>query len=186
MSWKEGSTSEEKRIPTYADLVHWAVGARGLPESESSHWLALAASRPRKADGALAKARILRDALHGVFAPIARGVDPSEAQFAALQKWVHRLPLKLRSTGTRFAWDWNANEHDLVSVLWPIVWSAVELLRSEGLERVGECAGADCRWLFIDRSRRHNRKWCDMGDCGNRAKVRRHYQKAKRTQQPDA
>jgi predicted RNA-binding Zn ribbon-like protein len=31
--------------------------------------------------------------------------------------------------------------------------------------------------LFLDHSRNHSRKWCDMSSCGNRAKARRHYQR---------
>ncbi len=34
------------------------------------------------------------------------------------------------------------------------------------------CPADDCRWAFYDRSRNHSRTWCQMGDCGNRAKVR--------------
>jgi len=40
-------------------------------------------------------------------------------------------------------------------------------------ERIRICPG--CRWLFVDRSRPGRRRWCSMQDCGNRAKVRRHY-----------
>ncbi|HKY50726.1 MAG TPA: CGNR zinc finger domain-containing protein [Candidatus Limnocylindria bacterium] len=35
------------------------------------------------------------------------------------------------------------------------------------------CADANCRRLFIDRSRNRTRRWCDMAACGNRAKQRR-------------
>jgi len=34
------------------------------------------------------------------------------------------------------------------------------------------CPAEDCYWAFYDRSRNHSRTWCQMGDCGNRAKVR--------------
>ena len=34
------------------------------------------------------------------------------------------------------------------------------------------CPADDCHWAFYDRSRNHSRTWCQMGDCGNRAKVR--------------
>jgi predicted RNA-binding Zn ribbon-like protein len=27
----------------------------------------------------------------------------------------------------------------------------------------------------VDTSRKGNRRWCSMGDCGNRHKARRHY-----------
>jgi predicted RNA-binding Zn ribbon-like protein len=54
--------------------------------------------------------------------------------------------------------------------------SAAELLQSEELGRVRRCDGEDCRWLFLDTSRSRNRRWCDMADCGNTAKVRRYRQ----------
>lgn len=53
--------------------------------------------------------------------------------------------------------------------------AAEELLQSTDVERVHECAGPGCRWLFIDRSRNASRQWCSPADCGNRARVRRHY-----------
>ena len=52
-------------------------------------------------------------------------------------------------------------------------------LTSEELDQVRECAGNTCGWLFVDMSRNHSRHWCDMRDCGNRAKVRRYYQRRK-------
>ncbi|HEX2212955.1 MAG TPA: CGNR zinc finger domain-containing protein [Mycobacterium sp.] len=44
------------------------------------------------------------------------------------------------------------------------------------------CNNAACKWLFVDRSRNQTRQWCEMGMCGNRAKVARF----KRRQQPTA
>jgi predicted RNA-binding Zn ribbon-like protein len=38
--------------------------------------------------------------------------------------------------------------------------------------RLKVCPADDCRWAFYDRSRNRSRTWCQMGDCGNRAKVR--------------
>ena len=36
------------------------------------------------------------------------------------------------------------------------------------------------RWKkILDESRAGTRRWCSMGDCGNRAKARRHYHKSK-------
>ncbi len=38
--------------------------------------------------------------------------------------------------------------------------------------RVKVCAAPDCRWAYLDTSRNRSRRWCDMADCGNRAKNR--------------
>lgn len=36
--------------------------------------------------------------------------------------------------------------------------------------RFKACHALDCGWVFVDASRNLSRRWCDMGDCGNRAK----------------
>ena len=36
--------------------------------------------------------------------------------------------------------------------------------------RFKACHALDCGWVFLDGSRNLSRRWCDMGDCGNRAK----------------
>jgi hypothetical protein len=37
--------------------------------------------------------------------------------------------------------------------------------------RVKACRGPDCGWVFVDRSRNGSRRWCQMSECGNRAKA---------------
>jgi predicted RNA-binding Zn ribbon-like protein len=69
---------------------------------------------------------------------------------------------------------------DLDRVLWPAVVSAAELLTSDDLGRVRECASERCAWLFLDRSKNQSRRWCDMTVCGNRSKARRHYSRLRR------
>lgn len=60
--------------------------------------------------------------------------------------------------------------HQLVGLIALSVLDAFYLLPHK---RINSCPG--CRWLFFDSSRGGRRKWCSMRDCGNRAKVRRHY-----------
>ncbi|CAN5153318.1 hypothetical protein BH24CHL7_BH24CHL7_01220 [soil metagenome] len=50
---------------------------------------------------------------------------------------------------------------------------ARELTQPES-ERLRVCANDACQWVFYDSSPAGRRKWCDMGTCGNRAKVARH------------
>lgn len=38
--------------------------------------------------------------------------------------------------------------------------------------RIKVCAQPSCRWAFLDLSRNGSRRWCDMSECGNRAKNR--------------
>jgi predicted RNA-binding Zn ribbon-like protein len=49
------------------------------------------------------------------------------------------------------------------------------LITSSDIYSVRECSEKTCRWLFLDRSRNHSRRWCDMQLCGNRSKAKRFY-----------
>jgi predicted RNA-binding Zn ribbon-like protein len=51
----------------------------------------------------------------------------------------------------------------------------LSLFCSPRSSRIGICEGGQCGWLFLDDSRGKRRRWCDMKDCGNRAKARRYY-----------
>ncbi|WP_379067140.1 CGNR zinc finger domain-containing protein [Mesorhizobium sp. UC22_110] len=55
--------------------------------------------------------------------------------------------------------------------------SALSLLGGDTTRRLRICA--NCRWLFVDRSRNSSRLWCDMAVCGNRRKASRHYRRRK-------
>ncbi len=77
--------------------------------------------------------------------------------------------------GRGFIWDWQDDpEPALDRVLWPIIRSAAQLLIADELSRLKLCDADDCGWLFVDGSRNRSRRWCDMSDCGNRAKARRY------------
>ncbi len=54
---------------------------------------------------------------------------------------------------------------------------ALSLFCSQKAARIGVCDGGDCGWLFLDESRGKRRRWCDMNDCGSRAKARRFYER---------
>lgn len=56
---------------------------------------------------------------------------------------------------------------------------ALSLFCSPRAEKIGVCEGGNCGWLFLDESRGKRRRWCDMNDCGSRAKARRFYERHK-------
>jgi predicted RNA-binding Zn ribbon-like protein len=56
---------------------------------------------------------------------------------------------------------------------------ALSLFCSPKVARIGICEGGNCGWLFLDESRGKRRRWCDMKDCGGRAKARRFYERHK-------
>jgi predicted RNA-binding Zn ribbon-like protein len=80
-----------------------------------------------------------------------------------------------------YRWVWKVPEGTLESLLGTIALSASELLLSQDRSRVGQCADEDgCGWLFLDTSKNHSRRWCDVRDCGNRARQRQFQKRARR------
>ncbi len=72
------------------------------------------------------------------------------------------------------SWTWNpADLQQLELPLWILSTSAAALLSSDDWRRVSYCNNDACRWLFLDTSKNHLRRWCDMAVCGNRMKARR-------------
>jgi predicted RNA-binding Zn ribbon-like protein len=45
------------------------------------------------------------------------------------------------------------------------------------LERLKTCSSEECRWVFFDRSKPGNRRWCSSARCGNRHKTRSYRQR---------
>ena len=70
-------------------------------------------------------------------------------------------------------------EAGVKTVRYRLLWDAATLLTSDRIAHLKRCASPTCTWLFIDESRRRNRRWCSMSDCGNKAKARRYYKRAK-------
>jgi predicted RNA-binding Zn ribbon-like protein len=59
-----------------------------------------------------------------------------------------------------------------------LAWDA---LRVSSPGRLRPCANPDCRLFLIDHSKPNRARWCSMAVCGNRMKVRRHYQRTRRS-----
>src|SRR6266850_1944513 len=54
------------------------------------------------------------------------------------------------------------------------------LIQQENRSLLRECADDTCAWLFVDRTKNHSRRWCDMNTCGTRNKMREYRERQKR------
>jgi predicted RNA-binding Zn ribbon-like protein len=118
----------------------------------------------------------LRDALHDLFAAIATGQEPPAAALERLRRdaGAGLRAGRLRADGRL---DWRAD--DVRRIRFAVAESALRLLSDpERLARVRHCPGRNCGWLFLDVSGR--RRWCEMGKCGSREKMRRMYARRRR------
>ncbi len=182
VNWHAGPHPVEE-LKQFADLVAWARRVALLGDEQAEYLLRQAMRRPAEAEAVLANAQATREAIYHLLSGQAhhQPAQPDDVQTlnVALGKALSHARLTLGPDG--FAWDWSATDLDaLDQMLWPVVQSAVDLLTSPELDRVGECADdRGCGWLFLDMTKNRSRRWCDMKDCGNRAKARRHYAKRK-------
>ena len=136
---------------------------------------------PTAASRALRGALALSEAVYRIFSARAAGVDLPDDDLNLLNQTVGDAMCHLRVGGdaTGFHWRWSNDRDSLERVVWPVARSAGDLLVSEDLQWVRECASSTCSWLFLDTSRSRRRKWCDMSTCGNREKARRHYRRTR-------
>jgi predicted RNA-binding Zn ribbon-like protein len=168
-------------LKTYNDLVSWGHQAQVLTEPEAKQMLERAEHRPVEASRVLQQAVAIREVIFRIFKAVTDQVSPEEDDLDALSAEVARAQNHARivSTAGGFTWNWISNENNLDRMLWPVVRSAADLLTSVELDDVRVCASDTCNWLFMDTSKNHSRRWCDMKSCGNRAKARRFYGRKK-------
>ena len=181
----DGRASEPReRLNTYADLVSWGRQAGTVSPSAARRLLEGASRHPRRAAAVLEQARELREAIYRIWVAEAHQEQPPVEDVELLNSVLagalgHQRLVRERD---RYALGWDDGEA-LDSVLWPVAKSAAELLTSEEAKLVRQCeafATSDCAWLFIDETRNRSRRWCSMASCGNRAKARRHYHRARK------
>ncbi len=170
-----------ERLQTVADLVRWARVAGVASERDAPTLERALRAGPTGEARLLRRVRRLREALYRLFKAVVEGWPPERADLARINRELRRsrsherlVASAARATRHRpfdLAPDPSASPGD--RFLGPVVKSAAELLMSEDLAMVKQCGGEECGWLFLDTSRNRSRRWCDMADCGNLAKVRR-------------
>ncbi len=177
----------KERVNSYLDLVSWGRQSDVLTEQEARRLALTARRHPADAGRVLGEAIRLREALFRIFKAAIEGRPPHANDLEILNTALRGAhgPLQLHAAGSGFEWGWVGDPDALDRMLWPVARSAAALLTSSELARVHTCESSNCDWLFMDTSRNHSRRWCDMKGCGNRAKARRYYERHK-TPKPDA
>lgn len=165
-----------ERIRSYADLLAWSLHAGVVETGAAEHLAGVARARPAEAERVFERAIALREALYRIFTAAAVGRAAVDSDRAVLDRELSESlgRRRLVPAGDRYAWVFESGADRLDEPLWPLVEDAAALLTSNRLSRVKKCRGEGCAWLFLDESRNRSRRWCDMGDCGNRAKAKRY------------
>jgi predicted RNA-binding Zn ribbon-like protein len=167
----------EERLANLDDLVSWGVAAGLVDDDEAVRFRREATADRASVAATLADAIELREAVYAICSALAANRAPARSDLAVLNATLRRaLPcLELGVRGTGCCWRWKDASSVVDRILWPVARSAADLVTSDRSDRIRECAGSGCSWLFLDASRNRSRRWCSMSSCGNRAKARRHY-----------
>jgi predicted RNA-binding Zn ribbon-like protein len=171
--------SRKELLATYEDVCSWARQAALLTPKEESALKKKAARLLEEAEGARLRLVRARECLFQIFSA---AVDEQRIPDEVLKRWnqlVHRAMARFELEQRKEGLGWrNASDpQDLDSLLWPVIHAAVVLLTGPDVPRIRRCASLECDWMFLDGSKRGNRRWCDMTVCGNRAKARRFYKR---------
>jgi predicted RNA-binding Zn ribbon-like protein len=166
----------------YNDLIAWMKRVGLLGEERAQILMRNGVTQPDESMAVFARSLELREAIYRLFVAQTKGIPPTEGDLAILNSVLRNLTsgAQIGQESGRFVWQWNFDESALEAPLSIIALSAVELMTSENIKWVGQCADeGGCGWLFVDTSKNHSRRWCDINDCGNRAKQRRYQRRTR-------
>jgi len=185
------SGEPKELLKNYYDLARFAEEI-GILTPEQLHRLSERARLlPDEADEAVHRARDLREALHEIFSALMNRQTAPQPAMEKLNANLHDAALHSRLVQLkavqpkaldnetlpegRLVWRFDDPASSFNAILWPIARAAADLLASSDVALVRTCSSPACQWFFLDTSKNHRRRWCDMKVCGNRAKVRKFY-----------
>jgi predicted RNA-binding Zn ribbon-like protein len=172
LDWRFREAGTEELLPSYSELLRFAEESSLLTSQRVSQIARTVTAR--EASQTLRACHDLREAAAGVFYALVDDRTPPQDAIKKLNGHFHvtQAHRKLNESGLRFELVWQPAT-DAQLPCWILAQAAIELLTGDSVEAIRACADPQCRWLFLDTSKNHTRRWCDMKICGNRMKARR-------------
>jgi len=160
-------------LPSYERFLEFARQSGVITEPAARRLLRQTSER--QARMTVQRAVELREALDCLFRSVVSSEAPSRSALQTLNSFLATAPIP-----DAIVWrnrDFLRRQGDLAErpdgPLWPIVNASASLLTSPARAHIRECSEPSCRWLFLDHSKNHSRRWCNMSICGNRTKAKR-------------
>ncbi len=175
-------------LESYSGVLEWAGATAQFDVRVLAELERIDKGDPDAGTLALGRLRELREAIHDVLALTIQDGTASEKTLRRLEaRWkeavTHAL-LTISDHQTRLQLSVESSKLDYLHH--ELALRAVDLLRTLSPARTRVCANAECGWLFIDRSKGGQRRWCDMATCGNAEKSRRHQERKRTAMQRNA
>jgi predicted RNA-binding Zn ribbon-like protein len=175
------SGQPKELLKNYYELVRFGEDTGILSPAQVDFFFENVHQIPEDAADALRRAIHLREAMYAVFVALMKKQTVPPQAMTALNAYIRDAAQHSRLVASegRCVWRFDHMGSSLDAMLWPITRAAADLLISGDLALVRACSSPTCQWLFLDTSKNHRRRWCDMKACGNRAKARKFYAKKK-------
>jgi len=181
---KRQSATPEDKLDGYEALVAFGQQTGTFSHSEAHKLQREGVRQKENAARILHEAAELRELVFRILTAVAARREVAEPDAAALNAALQKVNAGsfIAPGKTQLAWRWTEKDVCAERLLAAVVRSAAEVLTSDDIERVKRCASAKCSWLFMDRSRSHNRRWCEMRTCGSQHKANAYYHRKAATQ----
>lgn len=172
LDWRFRENTEELLVG-YEDLVRFTVQC-GLMKATEARRLQRN-SGANNAARVIAETRRLREAAAQLLYAAVDQSAPPAAAIRELERSFKEADAQRRLlwSATHLRWGFPPSSSAPELPLWILSLQTTQLITSRSMELVRACGNPECRWLFLDTSKNHTRRWCDMKICGNRMKARR-------------
>jgi predicted RNA-binding Zn ribbon-like protein len=172
LDWRFRESGPEELLNTYDDLLRFAAQSSLITPRQTQR---LRTTAPQATKKILESTKDLREAASQLLYALMDDHAPPPDAIKKLNQHLQSATQNrtLHWTNSRFQLTWPEGETSPQLPLWLLAQSAAELLTADVAEKIRACANPECRWLFLDTSKNHSRRWCDMAVCGNRLKARR-------------
>ena len=168
-------------LDSYPRLLEWAAFVHLLPKRVLRTLAKKARNEPEAAAIALARAKVLREALFELVTRIISRRAPTKSSLALLREhWITGIKAhELRFGDGRVLVDLRNDAFDFDLIASTVAYRMVQQVLPLPMDRLRICQGPNCSWVFIDSSKAGRRRWCDMAVCGNAAKSRRFHARSR-------
>jgi predicted RNA-binding Zn ribbon-like protein len=178
LAWRTSRQADD-RLQNLDDLLAWGIYIELLSPDKVEALYPRSKKDKLLATKVVEEALLLRESIYRIFSAIIVHKIPDSVDITGLRTIFAQAVLRadLVNVCERYVWQVPQHINDLRVISWSVSISAVELITSEEANRVRICQNEGCGYLFVDRTRNGSRLWCTSEICGNRARVRRFYDK---------
>jgi predicted RNA-binding Zn ribbon-like protein len=170
-----------ERLHTYNDLLIFTRRLSLVDTNTLATLDQLAQEDPGQAERVLLKARQVRQSMLTIFEAVVKGKleEVTDSDLKTFNEHINDALVKrgFFRQADKLALNWECSQRELLQVVWIFSLSAYELLTTQDQKLIKQCGA--CAWFFLDTTKNHRRKWCDMQGCGTNEKARRYYQRKK-------